>query len=291
MPFRRPSGSYDSIRPAAARSSGAVPMRRDAHAQAAEPIQAYLAGERKWPATNERDRGEAATGLPENEVAGGRTRIERPRFARLHASIAEQQFDWAWQQCPDAALTSGESERSEASPTGTGFSARALWLGGIAFALLAAGMIWALAMVHSGRPLPFETWARRDLMQRADGMPMAPRHDAIAALVGVGAARPEPVAAPAFADHLPAEIDAALGAPGRVASSDVDIAGVGPILASAAAAEELAADLPMRALPGAVVGIRAERLLPGPPRPVFKPTLVSSSHGNSEQPARPATMP
>jgi hypothetical protein len=291
MPFRRPSGSYDSIRQAAAaRSSDAVAMRRDAHAQVAESMRSYLAREQKWPATHEQERHNAATELLEDDVAAGRARIERPSFARLRASIAEQQMDWAWQSSPAIAKARGRRERREAGLTRAGFSARALWLGGIAFALLAAGMISAVATIQSSRPLRFETWAPRDLMPRAEGMHVAPRYDAIMALAAVGAARPEPVDAPAFANRASAEIDAALAPPGRLEPSDIYIAGVGPILASAATAKEFAARLATRSLPGVIIASRAERLLPGPPRPAFKPTLVSS-RGEPAAPPRPATMP
>jgi hypothetical protein len=288
MPFRRPSGSDHSIRLAAvARTSGAVAMRRDAHTQKAESMRPYLARGQNWRATQERDRQHATTELLEGDVAAGPACIDRPNFARLQASIAEQQLDWAWQHSPDLGQPRGQRERSEARPTDREVSARALWLGGLAFALLAAGVIWAVAMVQPSRPLPLETWIRRDLMQRAVGIAALPRPDGMAALTGVAAAPPEPVR---IADRVPAEIDAALGVPGGVEPTEIAIAGLGPILGSAATAKELAAGLATRSLPGVMIGCRAERLLPGPPRPALKPTLVSS-RGEPEEPARPATMP
>jgi hypothetical protein len=288
MPFRRPSGSDHSIRQA--RSSGAGANRRDARAQMTESIGAHLACDQNWPATHRRDRRRAAAELLEDDVAAGCARIGRPTFARLQASIAEQQLDWAWQPSSDSATPRGERERSGARITDAGVSTRALWLGGILFVLVAAGVIAAVATVQSSLPVPFETWARRDLMQRADGSAAVPPYDTTAGLAGVGTARPESVPAPAVAEHVPAEIDAALGAPGRLEPSDIDIAGVGPILGSAATAKEFAARLATGSLPGVMIASRGGRLLPGPPRPAFKPTLVSS-RGEPEEPARPATMP
>jgi hypothetical protein len=227
----------------------------------------------------------------------------------LHASIAERQLDWAWQQCPDAALRSDESERREVEHAGQGFSARALWLGGVAFALLAAGIIAALATVQSSRPLPFETWARGDLMQRAGEMPGTMPRGAtaagqpagapegaligrsIAALVEPVAPRPEPVATPASAS--PGEVDAALALDARLEPSEIEIALLGAILASAATAEKLAANLPLSrvSLATAGVGTRAGRLIPEPPRPVFKPTLVSSSQRKPDDAAYAPSRP
>jgi hypothetical protein len=232
----------------------------------------------------------------------------------LHASIAKQQLDWVWHYSPDCAGPPGESERIADGPSDRGFSARTLWLGGIAFALFAAAVISALATVQSSRPLPFETWARRDLMQPTEGIPgampidapgfgqvvsgpdgapmagsgpVAALYEAIAALAGVVAARPEP----AVADPEPGEVDAALDSYPRLEPSDIEIAGLGAILASATAAQELAADLPSPRVsaPIAGVGSPAERLLPEPPRTVFKPRLVSSSRGEPEELAHPAS--
>jgi hypothetical protein len=305
MPFRRLTGSDDSIRQAAAtRSAGAFAMRRAAHAQMANSMQARLARERNWSTGHDHGSQEAASSLLENDVANGGGRIGRPHFARLHASIAERPLDWAWQHSPDIAKASGKSERSEGRPAGTGSSTRALWFGGIAFVLLAAGIISAVATVQSSRPLPFETWARLDLLRRADGTPgatattalargqfagapegapmakagpVAARHHVIAALAGVVAARE------------PGEVDAALASDARLEPSHLEVAGLGPILASAAAAEQVAANFAMLSLITAGVGSGAERLLAEPPRPVFKPALVSSSQPNetAREPSRP----
>src|SRR5918995_6310878 len=161
MSLRRLTGSDHSVRQAAAaRSSGAVAIRRDAHAHMANSIRAHLVHEQNWPARHERDHHETATGLPDNDLPTCCARIERPRFDRLRASIAERQLDWAWHNSPDTANHLAESEPSGAKPTDTGVPRRAMWLGGIAFALLAAGVISAVAMIQSSRPLPFETWAR-----------------------------------------------------------------------------------------------------------------------------------
>jgi hypothetical protein len=175
-----------------------------------------------------------------------------------------------------------------------------LWFGGIAFVLVAAGIISAIATVQSGRPLPFETWAGLALLQHEDGAtgamtttagganqlpgapegalraqpgPIAARHEVIAALAGVVAA------------HEHGEVDAALVSDASLAPSHVEIPGLGPILASATAAEQVAANLAMLSLTSAGVGTGAERMLAPPPRPVFKPALLSSSQ--PDETARP----
>ena len=259
MSFRRLTGSEHSVRQAAAaRASGAVAIRRDAHVHIANSVRAHLVHEQNWPARHERDRHDAATELLEHDVAAGRSRIERPGFARFNASIAKQQLDWAWQHSPACAGPPGESERIADGPADRGFSARTWWLGGIAFALLATGMISAVATVQSSRPLPFETWARDDLMQHADLMPGATSTNAMLARQSAGAPEGALMVAPTLPDHEPGEVDAALG---RLERSDVVIAGLGPILASAAAAERLAADLrlPAVSVPTPKVGTGAER--------------------------------
>ena len=293
MPLRRLTGSDDSIRPGAARSSGAFAMRREARPHISNSMQARLARERSWSTAHDQNRQEEAAGLLEHDGAAARDRIERPRFARLHASIAERQLDWAWHNSADTAGTSGESEPSAAKPIDTGLSARAMWLGGMALAVLATGVIAAVATLQSGRPLPFEIWARRDLIQRADGTPDAMLDDAMAP--GRAPGRPEGASmpAPTWADAERADIDAALGSHARRDAAEVEIAVLGPILASAAVAERLAADLPFAAgsVPTAGIETRAERLLPEPPRPVFKPALASSSHENLQDAPRPVLRP
>ena len=305
MPLRRLTGSDHSIRQAAAtRSAGAFAMRREAHAHMANAMQARLARERNWSTENDHDSQKAASSRLEDDLADDGGRIGRPHFARLHASIAELPLDWACQESPDMAKASGKSERSEGRPAETGSSTHALWFGGIAFALLAAGIISAVATVQSSRSLPFETWAGLDLLQHADGAPgamtttavganqlagapegalmaeagpVAARHDVMAALAGVVAAR----------EH--GEVDAALVSDAGLAPSHVEIAGLGPILAGATAAEQVAANLAMLSLTTAGVRTGAGRMLAQPPRPVFKPALVSSSQPNetAREPSRP----
>jgi hypothetical protein len=249
-------------------------------------IRAYLACQQNRPTTHEQNRREATTELLENDVAASHARIERSRFARWPASIARQQLDWAWQHSSDCAGPPGEGERIADGSADRGFSARTLWLGGIAFALVAAAIISGLATVQVSRPLPFETWARRDLMQTTEGVPGAMTTDAlgrgqlvsgpapmagsgpdaalyegITGLAGMVAARLEPAA---VADPESGEVDAVLGSYPRLESSDIEIAGLGAILTSATAAEELAADLlsPRVSAPMAGVGIPRQTLAP-----------------------------
>jgi hypothetical protein len=115
-----------------------------------------------------------------------------------------------------------------------------LWLGGVASGLLAAGLISAVATVQSSRSLPFETWARDDLMHL---MPGATSTNAMVAPQLAGAPERARMVGPTLPDHQPGEVDAALGSHARLEWSDIVIAGLGPILASAAAAERLATDL------------------------------------------------
>jgi hypothetical protein len=293
MSLRHITGTDDSVQQAAAaRPSGIVAIRPDAHAQMANSIRAHLVHKQNWPATDERDQHETATGLPDKDLPTCCARIERPRFDRLRASIAERQLDQAWHKSPNAANYLAESGPSGAKPTDAGFPRRAKWLGGIAFALLAAGVITAVAMIQSGRPLPFETWAR-DLRQRAGGMPGMTSIAAMVARQLAGAPESARLVAPSLPGHEPGEVDAALGSHARLERSDIVIAGLGPILASAAAAERLAADLrlPPVSVPTAKVGTGAERVLHEPPRPVFKPMLVSLSRGELDEPARPPSRP
>jgi hypothetical protein len=314
MSLGRLTGSHDSVpRAPATRWSGDFAARRQAHAPMTNSTQAHLPRAQNWPARHEEEPQEGAAGRADDDVAAADACIGRPRFARLHASIAERQLDWGWQQCPDAARLSDERERSEAGHAGTGFSARAVWLGGIAFVLLAAGIISALATVQSSRPLPFEIWARGDLMQRAGAMPGAmpgsavlpgrsagapddalmgsAGPDPIAALVEPVAARAEPAATPASAsaEREAGEVDAALASDARLEPAEIEVAVLGPILASAATAEKLVADLALA--PTAGVRTRAGRLFPEPPRPVLKPTLVSSLQREPDETARPAPRP
>jgi hypothetical protein len=287
MSLRHLTGSDDSVQQATARPSGAVAVPPDAQAQMANSIRAHLVHKQNWPARHEREHHETTTGLPDKDLPTRCARIERPRFDRVRASIAERQLDWARHNSLDTANHLAESEPSGAKPTDTGFRRRAMWLGGIAFVLLAAGVISAVAMIESSRPLPFETWAR-DLTQRAGGMPGITSIAAMVARQLAGTPESARVVAPTLPGHKPGEVDAALGSHARLEPSDIVIAGLGPILASAAAAERLAADLrlPRVSVPTAKVGTGAERVLHEPPRPVFKPIPVLLSRGELDEPAR-----
>lgn len=316
MSLRRLTGSHHSSRHAAVSPAwGAFAARRQAHSQMTDSIQAYPPREQNGSARHQQQRQGDAGRLPENRAATNGAYIDRPCFPRLHASIAERQLDWGWQQCPDSASPSGESLRNEPGSAGKGLSARALWLGGVAFALLAAGMISALATFQSSRPLPFEAWARSDLIQRAGSMPGAMArdaiarghfvgapeseltgragHDPIAALLESGAARGGAAATPASAsaDREPADADAALASDARLEPFDLEVAVLGPILASAATADKLAVNLAVSRPSRSTAGIHDQGLLPEPPRPVFKPTLVSSSSREPVEAARPRPRP
>jgi hypothetical protein len=212
----------------------------------------------------------------DQELAAHRARHERPRFARLHASIIERQSDWGWQNSFDGEPAAGDVGRLAAPQAETGLSARQLWFGGIAFALLAAGAISALATVQSGLLLQVETWARGDLAQRATIPGALPRDAAMADWMGGAPERARLIARPA-PDRQGGEIDAALASHPGGQPPDVDIAVLGPILSSAAAAARLAADWPVPPL-AAQAGAdgRSEGPLREPPRPVLKPTLLSS---------------
>jgi hypothetical protein len=214
----------------------------------------------------------------ENHLAGGRAPRTRPRFARLHASIAECPMEWARQAPPSVVIHPREQAGIAAKLVNAGFSARMPWLGGVALALLTAGVIWAVATVQSGRSLPGGG-------ARSAGTLLA-AHEA-------GAAQPGPAEAPAFAGAgRERGASAARFAPAG-SESGVEIALLGPVLASAGEAEEVSARLPMgtAAAPGAAVGARVAHLLHDPPRPVLKPTLVSLLHAGSPRRARPTSRP
>jgi hypothetical protein len=302
MPPRRLTGSDRAIPHPAMRSAGHRLIRPSIGTCPTTSAHSQLAPEQIWSVRDERTRQEAAIELLEDEVAAGRRRLERPRYARLHASLAERPLESAWQHFPDNARAPGQSERIDARPA-RGWSARGLWLGGVGFALLAVGVISAVATVQSSRPLPFEIWARHDLMRGAGDLAGGTYIDAMGAgqfasppMIGPESAaaglRPEAVAAslPAAAERDPA--DAALAWDSSQESPEVDIAALGPILASADAAAKLAADWPApRTTARAVPESRSERLLLEPPRPVFKPTLVSSLQPDPDAPARPRSRP
>jgi hypothetical protein len=293
MSLRHLTGSDGSVQHApAARPSGAVAIPPHAHAEMANSVRAHLAHKQNWPERHKRDQHDTTTGLPDKDLPTCSVPIERPRFDRLRASIAERQLGWAWHNSLDTANHLAESEPSGAKPTDARFPRRAIWFGGIAFALLAAGVISAVAMIQSSRPLPFETWVR-DLTQRAGGMPGITSIAAMVARQLAGTPESARVVAPTLPAHEPGEVDAALGSHARLEPSDIVIAGLGPILASAAAAERLAADLrlPRVSVPTAKAGTGAERVLHEPPRPVFKPIPVLLSRGELDEPARPPSRP
>jgi hypothetical protein len=286
MPPRRLTGSDRAIQHPAMRSAGPRLIRPSLRTCPTDSTPSQLAHEPTWSARHGPADQEAAIEL----VDGGRMGLAGPRFARLHASLAERPLEWAWQDSP--ATPPARSERLDAGTAHAGGSAVRLWLGSIMFALLAAGVIAAVATVQSGRPLPFETWARRDLMQGAGDLAGGTSAHAMGAgrfasppMVG----REFVVAAPGpTAERDPA--DAALAwDPGRDAP-EVDVAALGPILASAAAAAKLTAEWPgpltaVQTVPAS----RSERLPLEPPRPVFKPTLVSSLQ--TERTAGPRSRP
>ena len=175
MSVPRLSCSDLAVPQAAARQpSGGIAIERAAPAQLTDLIGAYLARQQNnWLTTHEQDR-EATTELLENDVAAGRELIEGPRFAKVgNASIAKQQLDGPCQHRPDDEGSSGENERMADGPADRGASAHTLWLGGIAFAVLAAAIVSGLATVQAIRPLPFEIWAQRNLIQITDGIPGA----------------------------------------------------------------------------------------------------------------------
>jgi hypothetical protein len=260
MPYRRLTGSeYATPQAVATRSSGTLAIPRISDLHAVTPTQPYLRREQNWSARQERPQQDAASRRRENDVAVGRARAERPRFARVQASIAERPSEWAWQYSREIARPSGKDGRIAATPAAAGASARALWFAGGTLVLLAAGAIAAVAMVQSSRPLPFETWARRDLMQGTGAMPD---------LASSAASLPA-------ADHERGAADASLASDTGMAPPEVEIAALGPILASATAALEVTARLPAppaEPAAGAVQVSDAGPLRP-PPRPVFKPSL------------------
>lgn len=287
MPLRPLTGSNLAIAPAATRPVDAVAERRMRHAHVEHSTRARVPRERDWSAAHDLDSPERATAPRENEFAHGAGRKGRPHFTRLHASIAERPLDWAWQHRPETGAA-GKSERGEGGPAAAGFSTRALWVGGIAFALLASGIISAVATVQSSRPLPFEAWARLDLLHYADAAlsalsPATEVSQQAVAREGALSATARPVAAghdlvALAGERAPGEADAALIKEGVAPSPVIEIAGLGPVLAGSAAGEQVAANLALLSLTRAGAG-------PGtpstePPRPVFKPALLSSLQPN-----------
>ena len=277
MPYRRPVASDFSIAQAAGtRSSGALAVRRHAPVDPEDAAQTDAQREPNRSMRHEGDQPEAVPGPLENHVAGGRARRTRPRFARLHASIAECPMEWARQDPPSVVIHPGEQAGIAAKLVNAGFSPRRHWLGGVAFALLAAGVIWAVAAIQSGRSLPGGG-------ARSAGTLMAAHEP--------GAAQPGPAEAPASAGAGRERGASAAGFAPAGSESGVEIALLGPVLASAGEAEEVSARLPMgtAVAPAAAVGARVARLLHDPPRPILKPTLVSLLDAGSPRRARPTS--
>jgi hypothetical protein len=267
MPLRRPIGRDRSISPAVGtQSSGALAMRPDTPIARANAAQTGPRPEPDRSLQHERSQPGAATSALENHVGSGRAHTRRPRFARLHASIAESQMEWAWQHPPSVVIHPGEKVRSAGNLLNAGRFARGPWLGGVAFALLAAGVLFAVAMVRSG-------WPPTGEVRPAAALTAA--YESGADRLGWAEA---PVSAPAGPE--PSAIGTAF--PAANSAPAVEIALLGPVLASAGEAEEVTAKLPMRsaAVPAAAVEARAGRGLNEPPRPVFKPTLISSADGD-----------
>jgi hypothetical protein len=272
MPYRRLTGTeYATPQAGASRSSGTLAMQRHPDGHAASPTPPYLRREQNW-SVQERYHQDAAGRRLEDDVVIGRTRTGRPRFARVQASIAERPSEWAWQYSREIAGPSAQRGRVAPRPADAGMSTRALWLGGGALILLASGVIAAIAMVQSSRPVPFETWAQRDLMHDPGAVP-----DLASSAASISDA----------ADRQRGAADAGLAPETGVSSPEVEIAALGPILASATAAEEVTARLPLPAAAPAAVAAEASdpRPLRAPPRPVFKPPLMTSDHQEVDAPS------
>jgi hypothetical protein len=276
MPYRRPVASDFSIAQAAdTRSPGALAVRRPVPV---DPEDAAQTDARREPIRSMRHEGDQpeVPGPLENHVAGGRARRTRPRFARLHASIAECPMEWAWQDPPSVVINPGEKAGIAAKLVNARFSPRRHWLGGVAFALLAAGVIWAVAAIQSGRSLPGGGARSADTLMAA--------HEP-------GAAQPGPDEAPVSAGAGRERGASTAGLAPAGSEPGVEIALLGPVLASAGEAEEVSAKLSMgtAAAPAAAVGARVAHLLHDPPRPVLKPTLVSLLDARSPRRARPTS--
>jgi hypothetical protein len=222
MPLCRLTGSDDSIRdPAATRSAFAAPGR---YAQARLALPKHLEHEQKGAALEHRRSRPGTAGPHDNGLAAGEARIERPRFSRLHASIVERQSDWAWQNSFANTQAPCALERTTASRAGVGLSAAKLWFGGIALALLAAGVISAVATVQSGRILRFDAWTRSDLMWLAGVVPDALAPDSRGAYGVAAAPGRELIVAPPAADRAAGEVDAAIASPPDAQPADVEVA-------------------------------------------------------------------
>jgi SPOR domain len=289
----RPAGSDDPVLQATSMRSS----NWHADAMNSQPID--VAHEQHWPPHAQQNLDKHRLRSPGARGKKADSRDEGPRFARLHASLAEaRHFNWANQCLPEMVPAQGESRQGMPAAAKAEGSGWAWWLGGAAFAGLAAGIIVAVASVQSSRPLPFETWARRDLMHRQEGLPGAAESlDAAMAAGnahgtdGLGlAAHAEPVTAqtaPAAARQIGGP--AAIGARDVGAQSEVEIAALGTVLASATAADELAANppTPLLSAPSAVIERRAEPRIGTTPLRAPEPTPPTQPDGPAE-PATPA---
>jgi hypothetical protein len=257
MTHRRPLGSDRAPSPAVGtRSSGALTVRRNARIPS-NPTQTQERRGPDRPVAHDPSQPDAQAPLLEAGIAGGRARRGRPGFARLHASIAATPMEWACQYPPSVVTDPRGRAASVTALLNAGLSARAPWLGGVAAALLAAGVVAVIVTVQSGRPLPAGE---------------APSPQPITALAG------------SAEGLVSATADRARGATDPAAAPDgsapaVEIALLGPVLASAGEAEEVSARMPARPAPLWSAAADA-RLLHEPPRPVFKPTLVSAADGD-----------
>jgi hypothetical protein len=255
MTHRRPIGSDRATSPAVgARSSGALTVRRNARIPP-NPMQTQERRGPDRPVAHDRTQPDAET-LLETGIAGGRGRRGRPGFARLQASIAASPMEWARQYPPSVVTDPKGRAASAAKLLNAGLSARASWLGGVAAALLASGVIAIVATVQSGRSPPAgEAPSPEPVTALAE-----PAEGLVSATAGREPGAPDPAAAPG--GSAPA----------------VEIALLGPVLASAGEAEAVSARLPKGA--AAVLSAAAEaggaHLLHEPPRPAFKPTHVSA---------------
>jgi hypothetical protein len=215
---------------------------------------------------------EAAPAVLEAAITAGRPRRGRPGFAKLQASLAECPMEWAWQHPPSVVTHPGQRERSAAQLLNARFSARAPWLAGVAVALLAAGISATVATLQSGRSPPADE-------VRSGGPVMAGDE--------FGAAPPVPAAAGRERGAIDPDFGGAGSAPA------VEIALLGPVLASSREAAVMAARMPIptAVLPRALIEGPAARLLHEPPRPALKPAEVSLVDAPSPRRARPAATP
>jgi hypothetical protein len=183
----------------------------------------------------------------------------------LQASIAASPMEWACQYPPSVVTDPKDRGASLVKLLNAGLSARAPWLGGVAAGLVAAGVIAIVATVRSGPSLPAGQVPSPEPVTVLAG----PAEGLVSAAAGRARGATDPTAAP----------DGSAPA--------VEIALLGPVLASAGEAEAVSARLPTRT--AAVWSAAAEadaHLLREPPRPAFKPTLVSAADGD-----RPALRP